>query len=790
MNLEKAIGQMYIGRERLILLGLTGRTGSGCTKVAEILETEEFDQLDFRQCKDYDYSNVEERKNKVINEFMKEKDRWISFSTIEVSSIILACVLELGQEKFIEYLNKLTVEDNGTIISIGEKEKVVKSIKQIGYMFEEAKNFPLGSIDIKKIDIDSYYRFYITEIKEYKKRFKNILDKFTCFEIRSSKMVGKQQNQYHLYTYLMQQMGNNIRCSGNPFEEDFIAEKYREFVERIDKVIKIIIARDEKEKVKSSRICIDAIRNPYEALFFRDKYKAFHLMAINTEDKDRRMRLKELNDEELKNLDSVEYAQKIKEPQEAFYHQNIQGCLEIADIHVYNPNVANGKYYKLTEQLLKYIALMLRPGLVTPTHLERCMQLAYNAKYNSGCLSRQVGAVVTREDYSIQSVGWNDVPKGQISCNLRDVQGFCKNKDLETYSQYEIENEEFSAIMNRINEVTKGKTYGRCMSYCFKDVYNGIKDDKNQVYTRALHAEENAFLQISKYGGTEVKNGCLFTTASPCELCAKKAYQLGIKKIYYIDPYPGISQTHILTFGEKNNPEMHLFFGAIGEAYLDFYEPRVPIKDELEMLTGVKIKNVAKGVDKEDILKYEDINYSNVIVGLKFDKSRNSIESTRDISANIQKGELEKISKEIIWTGSSYDGTKLVKEESDSDIYLNEVSNKLPYRYDIVFEKEKKCGDKIHYKLLTKAKDEKQVMEPYLAHMVKYKTEKLILQVRAPKGMIDNVVEAVYADLDMKVKILESEIKQKNDEENVLYESIIENANVNYTYAIEWKFKE
>lgn len=35
----------------------------------------------------------------------------------------------------------------------------------------------------------------------------------------------------------------------------------------------------------------------------------------------------------------------------------------------------------------------------------------------------------------------------------------------------------------------------------------------------------------------------------------EKAFQLGIKKIYYIDPYPGIAQTHILRFGKgKGNP--------------------------------------------------------------------------------------------------------------------------------------------------------------------------------------------------------------------------------------------
>src|SRR5690606_23163391 len=103
-------------------------------------------------------------------------------------------------------------------------------------------------------------------------------------------------------------------------------------------------------------------------------------------------------------------------------------------------------------------------------------------------------------------------------------------------------------------------------AYCFKSEYNALKNDKNQVHTRSLHAEENAFLQVSKYGISSIEGGFLFTTASPCELCAKKAYQLGIKKIYYIDPYPGIAINHVLRGGLKN-PELILFSGAIGGAF-------------------------------------------------------------------------------------------------------------------------------------------------------------------------------------------------------------------------------
>lgn len=794
MRLEKAIQQMYKGCERLIIIGLTGRTGSGCTTVAKILGTEDFEQLDLRECKAYDFTTFDERKNKIIYEYMKN-NKWQKFSIIEVSGIILASALELGEQKFIDYINGLTSEQKDDVINIGDKTKVIEAIKQINYMFQDCAKYSLSKIDRNKLDeienIEEYYDFYMKTIKEYKKRFKNILEDFTCFEIHSDRMKGKQQSQYHLYTYLLQQMGNNIRCSGNPFEDSFSEEKYRQFVKKIDLVIKIIRKYNEEKGALGSRICIDAIRNPYEAMYFKDKYKSFHLMAVNTDDKDRKERLKELNTEELLNLDKIEYAQKMKLPQEVFYHQNVQGCIESADIHIYNPNMQDGKYFHLTEQILKYISLMLHPGLVTPTNVERCMQLAYNAKFNSGCLSRQVGAVVTREDYSIQSVGWNDVPKGQISCNLRDVHDFCRNKDKESYSLYEIEDEDFNEALAKLDKATANKTCGRCMPYCFKDVYNGLKRDKNQVYTRALHAEENAFLQVSKYGGTHVKGGYLFSTASPCELCAKKAYQLGIRCIYYIDPYPGISQNHILTFGTEDNPEMKLFFGAIGQAYLDFYEPRIAMKDELELLTGVNVKEVVEGEKDTDVLAYGDLVYNEATIELTFNGDRNSIESRRITRAKIQKKGIKRISKRIFWTGSSYDGTELIVSESSSKgLSLVEKGDELPYRYDIVLAKESEEGDEVHYQTLTKAKDEKHVMEPYLAHMVKHDTEKLTLRVTSPKGILTHVRATVYADLKMETKVKTEEIKEKKDECNEVYEKEIENANVNYTYAIEWEFMQ
>ncbi len=76
-------------------------------------------------------------------------------------------------------------------------------------------------------------------------------------------------------------------------------------------------------------------------------------------------------------------------------------------------------------------------------------------------------------------VGWNDVPEGQISCNLRCTTDYCKNKDFETYSCFELEDTKFQAALFAINqEISKCKypdLGGMTYSYCFKDIYNELK---------------------------------------------------------------------------------------------------------------------------------------------------------------------------------------------------------------------------------------------------------------------------------------------------------------------------
>ncbi len=234
------------------------------------------------------------------------------------------------------------------------------------------------------------------------------------------------------------------------------------------------------------------------------------------------------------------------------------------------------------------------------------MQVANTAKLSSGCLSRQVGAVVASKDYRILSVGWNTTPGNQIPCNLRNAYSLVNGSDRQAFSEYEHENEEFRNHMRLKLYIHRRQLDGGSSAcgdpffpYCFKDVYNGLTSDRNQVFTRSIHAEEMAFLDES----VDCRGGILFATTSPCVLCAKKACHKGIERIYYLGTYPDIADEHILKGGGRELVAT-VFRGATGGAYSKLYTSLIPHKDEhyarsrfrfKDSLTRVKIKASDRG---------------------------------------------------------------------------------------------------------------------------------------------------------------------------------------------------
>lgn len=566
-HISDGLAKIFAHRSSFIVIGLTGRTGSGCTTVADLLGSDNFDALDLPDVPNPPTNN-EDRKDRIVREWLKEN--WSPFKKIQVSQIILFLALSDKSNDFEGFISSVSKEiDLSMIRSITEPWR-----RKSCEVAETLLNIKSAPDEL----VFSAYDFIFDKLPEVSERIKGVLN-------------SENRKQY---TPIFQELGDNIRKSGSPLSKTITPSHLLALPECLARIIKLARLRNRLRGCDNNYFVIDALRHPFEIRYLRERISPFYAVAITTDDFDRKVRLHQgdLNNAEITRLDEKEYPSEIKDSKKrpagyaAFVSQDIQACLAISDIYISNLGKPESKDIRPTaNQVAKYVALMQHPGIVTPTNVERCMHVAFSAKLNSGCISRQVGAVITDSNYSIKAVGWNDVPKGQVPCLLRNTQfAISKRLDGDAYSKYEKTDEFIKELKkNKFSEIRSGYVEGRNITYCFKSAYNSIKGDKNQVHTRALHAEENAFLQIVKYGGQAIEGGCLFTTASPCELCAKKAYQLGVRRIYFIDPYPGISNDHILSVG-ATPPQVVLFCGAIGRAYHNLYDPIMAYKDELDKI--------------------------------------------------------------------------------------------------------------------------------------------------------------------------------------------------------------
>jgi len=518
--MSDVLKQIYKLRRDFVIIGLTGRTGSGCTTVAQLLSTADFSALRTNYFKKHNGEITNEsRKDEIIYNFLSCNDNWQPFEIITASDILLLYGLQLD---FTEFKNVIASYANEGLI-----KPVQDELDKLKGPFEKAKAMAVSAFEFLQGE-----RFKIKgkedECKKYWAFIKNDLHDFKGILKEHLKSLDRS-----ILTNTLQNWGNNVRRYNSVIEPaDFspVEDTPACLAIMINNIAKSIRKFHEKEG-KPTRIVIDALRNPFEILYFRERFAAFYTLSVNT---DKHVRYEKLStmgisSEEAKEIDEVEQAKKGFGA--SYMLINIDRCIELSDIFLTHNGEEPTKNRSLMNQLARYVALILHPGLVPPSPLERVMQIAHAAKLNSGCLSRQVGAAVTDESFSVKAVGWNTVAEGQTPCNLRNLNDLVSDEDTAAYSEFERNNKEFNAHARLLRAAYAKQSKYLCglgLPYCFKDYYTTInkKHKGNQVHTRSLHAEENAFLQLGKYGSMGIKGGKLFTTASCCELCGKKAYQL------------------------------------------------------------------------------------------------------------------------------------------------------------------------------------------------------------------------------------------------------------------------
>lgn len=659
------VDSLYKGRRDFTIIGLTGIAGSGCSKLAEYMSGRNF--LDFVRKPseihlietandDNDIAYQQDKQglnNKALGSlvFMRKYTICYNFATahyqpyrvIKYTHVLWLFTLLRIKEK----LGTVSASDLRQHLLIILKDKFRPSVTHDDDDYKEAINY---SDEVREQFIQTWLnqfsewekltnslnalsRCYIDNLSDSKTGIPELYKFFAAsqeFKSFVSKMLKTfAEEDYYSLCFLHHRLAFQIRRTSDLFETHakIFDEQEQGFEHLFDvaRLINILIKGYKHEadtKGANCGIVIDSMRNSLEAVFLRERYSAFYLIAVNDSDS-RELNLldsirqkmpKTVTDEDLlssvlakvKDL-SITEVKSSDHAKGKFSSPDIENVIAEAEIHISNPYKENKEkptggcyeFVSMAEQWMKYSSLILHPGLITPSAEERCMVVAHTAKLNSSCLSRQVGAVITNQYHSIRTIGWNEVPYGQLPCGLKELDQLgnsqCENC-IHVFSEFERTphnhyhglsfaekvNEDYPTLTQDIqSDALKGLPY----SYCFKTLHNRYEGDKNQVFTRSLHAEENAILQMAKYGGEPLMNGIIYVTASPCELCSKKLYQIGVRKIVYIDPYPGIARQQIIAAGFKR-PQLKLFQGAYGSTYFKLYQPFISYKDELSIRTN------------------------------------------------------------------------------------------------------------------------------------------------------------------------------------------------------------
>lgn len=329
----------------------------------------------------------------------------------------------------------------------------------------------------------------------------------------------------------LQDFGNNLRKdNGSNYLAHLACEKIKE--------------NDKKNYV------IDSIRNPEEINCFRKVFAEFFLFGVFAEPDLRWKRVKDKYEDDRRLFDEDDK----RDSNEGIEHgQRVTDSFRMADIILLNnENIVPGNKNEelFLAKLQHNVYLVEKKEIFSPTYIETNMAMAYASSMRSSCLKRKVGAVIVDSFGDVFSSGYNEVPAANNTC--KGEYGVCYRDRLK--SDYKAS----------LDSVIKNKKERESSYALFK------KNFKILDYCRALHAEENAILNVARVGASAaLPTSTLFTTTYPCNLCANKIAQVGIKHIVYFEPYPMEEAKKILA---DKNVKQEPFEGVTYNGYFRLME--------------------------------------------------------------------------------------------------------------------------------------------------------------------------------------------------------------------------
>jgi dCMP deaminase len=285
----KATDLLFREAGKYIIIGLTGRTGSGCSASAKILSE---NNIYIPSSSGIYIDENDSKKYCIVKNYIG--DNWRPFISIQVRAIITGVLLRLEYEDFVGLINEIVSEKKE-----GQDEKLYGFKGEWDNAFKKVSDFEKiddGNIEERAKKKEEALYLYLDYLPVFCDKLKDYL----------KENIGPES-----YTALYQKVGDNIRASGLANCSDFDERKLFTIPKIIWHLIKAIKNKNSEE---GACITIDAIRNPFEAIYFQQRYSSFYLISINTPNEVRLSHLRKdhkLSDHQIAELDNKEYPKKL-----------------------------------------------------------------------------------------------------------------------------------------------------------------------------------------------------------------------------------------------------------------------------------------------------------------------------------------------------------------------------------------------------------------------------------------------------------------------------------------------
>lgn len=178
-------------------------------------------------------------------------------------------------------------------------------------------------------------------------------------------------------------------------------------------------------------------------------------------------------------------------------------------------------------------------------------------------------------------------------------------------------------------------------------------------------------------------------------------------------------------------------------------------------------------------------------------RTRDKIEQRQYYEIEVLDDALEEILHNLQWTGQKYEKSKLGEGDNsatqrcnnDGITLIDTNRSSSPYPVKIKFNPVLRRGDIKSYSFTTFVSDTSKTMLPFVGKIIKCQTDRLVLRVTAPRGMIANPTFKISTDhlqdipLDDPIPIT-AKVVGNND----TFEYVVNKAELLRFYSISWDF--